>query len=193
MNVMQAFNPDAYAPSSVLSRGRWVKLSVAETGLHRISLSDLRAWGFDDPSKVRIYGYGGERISDILSQENYIDDLPLVQSEMTPRGLVFYAVGSLTRHNETDGTHYHTANPYSSHGYYFISDRDTTEPRAIPSEGQPKSSHSPATSFMASVRHETDMDNPTQSGHMMLGEDFRFTPTRHFSFALPENASKTRR
>lgn len=191
MNVMQAFTPDTYAPSSVLSRGRWVKLSVAETGLHRISLSDLRAWGFDDPAKVRVYGYGGERISDILSQENYIDDLPLVQSEMTPRGLVFYAVGPLTRHNETDGTHYHTANPYSTHGYYFISDRDAPEPRAILSEGQPRPSHSPATSFMASVRHETDMENPTQSGHMMLGEDFRFTPTRHFSFALPGRIEDT--
>lgn len=185
MNVIQAFNPDAYAPSSVLSRGRWVKLSVAETGMHRISLSDLKAWGFDDPSKVRIYGYGGNRIPDYMSRGNYIDDLPMVQSEMTPRGLVFYAVGPLTRHDEEDGTHYHTANPYSTHGYYFISDREPHDSRDIITEGTPGASGTPATTFMASVRHESDLENPTQSGHMMLGEDFRFTPTRQFTFSLP--------
>lgn len=185
MNAMQAFSPDTYAQSSVLSRGRWVKLSVAETGLHRISLSDLKAWGFDDPSKVKVYGYGGKRIPDYMSRDNYIDDLPMVQTEMTPRGLVFYAVGPLTRHDEADGSYYHSANPYSSHGYYFISDRESQKFRNIPTEGRPGTSGAPVTSFIASVRHESDLENPAQSGHMMLGEDFRFTPTRHFSFSIP--------
>ena len=54
--LTRAFSPDTYTESSALSRGRWVKLSVSHTGLHMISLADLRAWGFDNPSKVRIYG-----------------------------------------------------------------------------------------------------------------------------------------
>ena len=51
-----AFSPDAYARNSVLESGRWVKISVASSGLHRISDADLKGWGFVDPSKVRVYG-----------------------------------------------------------------------------------------------------------------------------------------
>ncbi|WP_301747595.1 hypothetical protein, partial [uncultured Duncaniella sp.] len=80
-----AFSPDIYTGHSVLSRGRWVKLSVEQTGMHLIPIADIRAWGFDNPGNVRVYGYGGRRIPDRLSLENYIDDLPMVQSEMTPR------------------------------------------------------------------------------------------------------------
>ena len=34
-----AFATDTYAPSSVLSKGRWVKVSVSTTGIHFISNS----------------------------------------------------------------------------------------------------------------------------------------------------------
>lgn len=81
-----AFAPDTYAASSALAEGRWVKISVSETGMHLISLSDLRSWGFTDPSKVRVYGYGGRRIPDRFTEANYVDDLPVVQSETTSRG-----------------------------------------------------------------------------------------------------------
>ena len=85
-----AFSPDIYAKSSVLKQGHWVKISVAESGMHLVSVSELRAWGFDNPEKVRVYGYGGKRIPDRLSVDNYTDDLPMVQSELTKRGIVFY-------------------------------------------------------------------------------------------------------
>ena len=76
---VSAFSIDTYTDISVLASGRWVKISVAETGLHLISNSDLKKWGFPDPEKVRVYGYGGRRIPDRLSKEQYIDDLPLDQ------------------------------------------------------------------------------------------------------------------
>ncbi|MDE6813200.1 MAG: hypothetical protein K2J28_05145 [Duncaniella sp.] len=61
-----AFPTDVYAPASVLSSGRWIKVSVEESGMHYIPAATLRSWGFSDPSKVRIFGYGGARIYDQL-------------------------------------------------------------------------------------------------------------------------------
>lgn len=183
MGPAQAFSTDTYATSSVLSRGRWVKLSVAQTGVHMISLADLRAWGFDNPSKVRVYGYGGQRIPDRLSRDNYIDDLPMVQSELTSRGLVFYAEGPHTRTTDSRGFIIYTNNPYSTLGYYFISDNEA-EARTIATEGRGAAGE-PGAYFTEAVVYETDAISPAQTGHLMVGEDFRFTPTRKFNIGMP--------
>lgn len=181
--LTRAFSPDTYTKSSALSRGRWVKLSVSQTGLHMISLADLRAWGFDNPSKVRIYGYGGKRISDRFTFDNYTDDLPMLQSELTSRGIVFYAEGPLTPTSDIYGTIFYTTNPYSTLGYYFISDNEAEE-RTIPVEGRPATGQ-PGQYFTETAVHETDAVSPAGSGHLMVGEDFRFTPTRRFTIQLP--------
>ena len=35
-----------YAQQSVLSSGRWIKISTTEKGVHRIDAATLRGWGF---------------------------------------------------------------------------------------------------------------------------------------------------
>lgn len=181
--LTRAFTPDTYTGTSVLSRGRWVKLSVSQTGLHMIPLADIRAWGFDDPSRVRVYGYGGKRIPDHMSRDNYTDDLPMVQSELTSRGIVFYAEGPLTRTTDNSGYISYTTNPYSTLGYYFISDNEA-EARTIPVEGRGATGLS-GNYFTDAAFYETDAVSPAQTGHLMVGEDFRFTPTRKFTLQLP--------
>lgn len=48
----RAFDTSVYASSSVLSSGRWVKVGVSTTGMHLLSVSDLRSMGFTDPDRV---------------------------------------------------------------------------------------------------------------------------------------------
>lgn len=183
-----AFSPDTYARESVMAKGTWVKVSVAQTGMHMISRSDLQAWGFTDPSKVRVYGYGGRRISDRLELDSYHDDLPVVQSVLTSRGLIFYAVGSRSRtYDNGKSVPYYPVNPYSDYGYYFLSDRDGVDGRPMPVEEATATDGTATTSFSETVWHESDLISPAQSGHCIVGEDLRFTPTRKFSFQLPDN------
>ncbi len=188
--VAYGFAPDIYAPSSVLAEGRWVKISVAETGMHLISTADLRAWGFTDPSAVRVYGYGGRRIPDHFTRSNYVDDLPMVQSTVTPRGIVFYGVGPATRIDVSGSQwHYQSLNPYSERGYYFLS--DTGEPmREIPSEGRAPGEKM-ATTFIQALSHELDVTSPIQSGHLLVGEDFRYDKSRTFTFRMPGRVEGT--
>lgn len=180
----RAFSTDLYASSSVLHSGHWVKISVAQTGLHLITDSQLGAWGFSNPSKVKVYGYGGRRLSDQLSAANYVDDLPLVQTERIPRGIVFYGVGPLTETYNSDGTVGCTLNPYTTEGYYYLSDIDTDE-REIPLEGRQGASATPTTTFTEVIHHENELVSPAATGHQLVGEDFRLTPTRRFSLSLP--------
>lgn len=188
---VSAFSIDTYTDASVLASGRWVKISVAETGLHLISNSDLKKWGFPDPEKVRVYGYGGRRIPDRLSKEQYIDDLPLLQSELTGRGIVFYAVGPESWQSTDDGKFVHSLNPYSTVGYYYLSDKDA-DTRIIPTEGgSDLEIEGLADSFVERLYHEVDRVTPAESGHQLLGEDFRFAPSRSFYFQLPGRKAGT--
>ncbi len=186
----RAFAPDTYAPASALAEGRWVRISVSETGMHLVSNSDLRSWGFTDPSKVRVYGYGGRRIADQFTASTYVDDLPVVQSETTARGIVFYGVATDTRIDVAKTQwHYRAYNPYDTKGYYFLSDREA-EPREIPVEGREPQGET-LTVFAEGLFHEKDETSPMESGHLLLGEDFRFNPTRQFKFQMPGRVEGT--
>lgn len=186
-----AFKLDTYASSSVLSSGKWVKISVAETGIHMISDSQLRSWGFSDPSKVKVYGYGGQRIPDALTLSNYIDDLPQVQSVKTSRGLFFYAQGPIKWVSVQTTRYIPTQNPFSSLGYYFLSDRET-EPSDIPVISAGVSSAEPVTSFTGRTFHEVNEVSPGTTGHYLVGEDFRYTPSNTFNFDLPDRVEGTK-
>lgn len=181
--VAGAFDTGLYAPQSVLASGRWVKVSVPESGLYRIPASTLRQWGFSDASRVRIHGYGGRRISDILTESEYVDDLPAIQSQTCSDGsIVFYAVGP-EEWEQSRGFFRRMSNPYSDEGFYFISESDD-EPMAMAATGTPGASN-PATTFTERLQHEQDLVSPGEGGAMLVGEDFRYTPKRSFTFDLP--------
>ena len=66
----------SYANRSVLAEGKWVKVRVSESGVCRMSFSELRNAGLD-PEQVRVFGYGGAQKEQDFSIRN-IDDLPQV-------------------------------------------------------------------------------------------------------------------
>ena len=76
--AMSASATDAghYTSSSVLSSGRWVKIRVNESGIQQITNEQLREWGFDNPSAVTVYGFGGVAGVSELLDESVPDDLP---------------------------------------------------------------------------------------------------------------------
>lgn len=180
-----AFDLSTYADNSRLASGKWVKIKVEQTGMHLITTADLQSWGFSDPSKVRVYGYGGQRIPDAL--KSFTDDLPLIHSEATSRGIFFYAYGPKTWTYISAGYFYHRSNPYSDYGYYYLSDTDETLP-PLEKTGTPEASETPSTTFIERAYHEEDLASPGGTGHVLLGEDFRLTPTQTFKFALRDRA-----
>ena len=110
--------------SSLLSQGRWIKVHVDTTSVHRIPYTLLKEWGFDNPDNIIIAGYGSvERVHSLHSAP---DDLPVLPVSREKEGIYFFAEGdtrvalkpgtSLTPFN----TYY---NYYSSGSCYFIGER----------------------------------------------------------------------
>ena len=65
--MASALNVSHYATQSKLATGKWVKISIPETGVYEITNNELREMGFNNPSSVRLYGFGGNRISEVLN------------------------------------------------------------------------------------------------------------------------------
>lgn len=181
---VSGFSPGFYSEKSALAEGKWVKVKVNEAGMHRIPAATLRSWGFNDPAKVKIHGYGGRRIADLLSEDNFVDDLPETPSVATADGVAFYAVGPLEWVASSGTKNYHGyLNPYSSFGYYFVTESDSARFEA-PLTATPGAS-APVTNAMAFVHHEVETVQASEVGPLFVGESFSATRSRNFSFNTP--------
>ncbi|MBR4971088.1 MAG: hypothetical protein IKY58_04865, partial [Paludibacteraceae bacterium] len=116
-------NAHTFASNSVLSKGKWVKISVKESGLCRISFMQLQQMGFSKPSEVRVFGFGGELLFEDFSQD-YKDDLSEVTLYQDASSIVFYAKGPKNwQYMRGSNNRFDLSiNHYSNYGYYFLTD-----------------------------------------------------------------------
>ena len=113
---------ERYADNSVLREGTWVKICIPKTGIYQLTDDLIRSAGFSNLSKVKIYGYGGGLQPELLTADYLMetDDLmELPTCEVNGRKL-FYGIGPVT----WDDNHQRVRNPYSSYGYYFLTEND---------------------------------------------------------------------
>lgn len=185
-----------YAASSRLSKGRWRKVEVTQTGMQLLPNAQLRSMGFTNPAKVNVYGYGGRRLSQVMHTQDYIDDLPMQPVVRTDEGIVFFGVNTVTW--TTDGgnrsvPYRASQNPYSTSSYYFISDVEPEEEYQMKElTWSPDSTiERHTTTFMERLLHEKDLWAPHNSGEWFLGEDFSQRTSQEFKFKLPDMAFNT--
>ena len=113
---------ERYAENSVLREGVWIKIRIPKTGIYQLTDELVKKAGFSSLSKVKVYGYGGGLQPEKLTEDYLIetDDLKeLPTCEVNGRKL-FYGIGPVT----WDNTHQRVRNPYSSYGYYFLTEND---------------------------------------------------------------------
>ena len=113
-----------YAEHSVLREGNWAKIRVAESGFYQLTDALIKKAGFSNPSKVRVYGYGGALQPEKLTGDylTATDDLKEIPTCTIGGKRVFYATGVVTW-NQGESTE-RTRNPYSDYGYYFLTEAD---------------------------------------------------------------------
>ncbi len=115
---------ERYAEQSVLASGRWAKIRVSESGVYQITESLIRSAGFNDISRIHVYGMGGALIDETLTGASLQahDDLREVPLCLSNGKRLFYAQGPVSwSSNDAD---IRTRNPYSQYGYYFITQTD---------------------------------------------------------------------
>lgn len=191
LNVSEAWGLPLshYAANSALADGNWVKIRVSESGMQYISNSQLKEMGFSNPEKVNVYGYGGRLISDILN-DSQVDDLPCLPIVRTDNGICFFGVNSISwKVNVASATSYkHNQNFYSNDSYYFLSDKEI-ETAPINSVKNPLFANGEEIdSFTERLLHEKELFAPSNTGRVLLGEDFRSNNKQTFSFNLTDQA-----
>lgn len=183
-----ALSPDHYAANSVLAEGRWVRVSVPSAGMHLISTASLKAMGFNNPEKVNVYGTGGRILSYALDEKTP-DDLPLLPSIKTQKGILFYGTDNVTWKADKETIGYsHELNPYSTESWYYLSDREPVSQTGMESVAAPTNNGSVKLpvigTFAERLLHETEIEAPDESGRDLFGEDFRTQKTQSFPFRL---------
>ena len=115
-----------YASHSVLSSGRWAKISVPESGIYQITEELIRKAGLTDINKVKIYGYGGNLQPETLTREYLAstDDLHEVPQCIVGGKHLFYALGPVSWSSNNATTR--IRNPYADYGCYFLTENDST-------------------------------------------------------------------
>ena len=113
-----------YADHSVLATGKWSKIRVPSTGIYQINSELVKKAGFSDINKVKVYGYGGGMQPETLTADYLAetDDLMEVPTCEIGGRKLFYAIGPVT----WDVNNKRIRNPYSSYGYYFLTENDST-------------------------------------------------------------------
>lgn len=186
LNAMKAPATPAerYADHSILRSGKWAKIRVSSSGIHQLTDDVIRSAGFNDLSKVKIYGYGGNLVPETLSEE-YItshDDLQEVPSCTVNGRRLFYANGPVYWKDQSTATR--VRNPYSDYGYYFITQTDAT-PASISVEELAKVAEASFDRYH--TLHEIDNyawyeggRNLVENGTITLGQ------SKNYSLYIPE-------
>lgn len=130
---------ERWAKNSVLATGNWAKIRVPSTGVYQITDALIRQAGFNDLSKVKVYGYGGALHSEQLLDKKIAeyDDLKEVPTVTVNGKKLFHAIGPVSWDSATKTSR--IRNPYSDYGYYFITQ----------SEGEPLSVDSAASCHLS--------------------------------------------
>ena len=177
----------SYAERSVLADGHWVKIRVSESGVCRMSFSELRSAGLE-PSQVRVFGYGGAQKEQDFSKPN-IDDLPQVPVYVGEDYILFYVQGPISW--TYNGSRFaHTRNTYSDFGYYLLSD-DAGDMLLFPEAAAVSGPPTDVTYYSYYQVQDIDSVNlidrtgVSGGGRTFYGEQFAAGQTRTFTFSTP--------
>lgn len=171
-----------YASQSVLSSGKWVKIQVAEDGIYKLTLADLKKMGFSNLDKVAVYGYGGWPLDEDFSK-TYVDDLPEVAVWKNADYLLFYGKGK-RKWEYASSSFVHTNNPYSNYGYYFVTEKETagrTMEKAASADGATLQ----VTTFDDYMVKDDDVVSVNNSGRELYGDSFESTLSRSYTVTIP--------
>ncbi|TNE28231.1 MAG: type IX secretion system sortase PorU [Bacteroidetes bacterium] len=194
-----SFKTNNWAAHSVLANGSWVRMPIAESGLHRVKVSDLSSGGLsivgEPTSALQLYHNPGGKLPQRISDFRY-DDLAQIAIHIEDGGdnvldandmVYFYAEGPHSiDYNASNDRLQHDYNEYSERSYVYAT--VNSQVTGIRVETQPWTGGAvttTSTGFDELQFHELDERNITGTGREWYGEVFDFNLSRTFNFSFP--------
>ena len=174
---------ERYAEHSVLSQGRWVKIGITDDGVYRLTASDLQRMGFADPSRVKLYGYGGHVQDEVIDADTDFDDLEEVPLYRDDRGLLFFGRGLLSwSAPDRNGRSTHRMNTFARQACYFLTEGDA--PQTMETERATASPRTDLDYTPANVLYKKEEYSWYQSGRTFY-EDVNYASANTQTYRLP--------
>jgi hypothetical protein len=192
---------NSYATSSVLSSGNWYKIAITKNGVYKMDLNFLTSLGIDiintDPRNIKIYGNGGQALSERNSDPRYDD---LIENSIMVTGendgifdatdqVIFYGKGphqwKYNSNNTSDLKFSYLKNYYSDTAFYYVTIGSTFGKRIADVSSLDGQENYVSSTFDDYLNHEIDAQNLIKSGREYYGEFFDVTTQYNFSFNFP--------
>lgn len=186
-----------FADKSTLASGKWVRISVPETGVYEITYDQLREMGFSNPQNVAVYGEGGA-----ARNFNFINNLDVaifndnpVQQRVLHKNnkLIFYGYGpeeieasrDITNSYEKIVFKVNGKHLYSDVSYYFLSDCNRVQTVPV-SKIQNHASATEKKIGYTYFYHELDLTQGNEgTGQNFWGENFSTDTPLKFNLTQP--------
>ena len=172
-----------YAPNSVLSSGDWYKIYIREDGIYRLTFDDIRNLGINvnglNPDLIRIFGNGGELLSEAAGTER-IDDLAENAIKVVTANpgvfaqgdyVLFYGKGTRSWNmNPFSSRMEHVSHFYADEACYFVTIGPVPGKRVQQDTDPAGEPNSYSIYYTAYVVHENDNLSLIKSGRKWYGE-----------------------
>lgn len=185
--------------NSVLSAGNWYKIAVSNSGVQKLSYSDLANIGIPvatvDPRNIRIYGNGGGMLPEHVFAPRYDD---LMENAIQVIGesdgkfdqndyVLFYGESpDVWEYNNSDDHFHHKKNIYSNYTYYFITTDLGPGKRILEQSSSTVSPTNTVSSFTDHAFHELDDLNIVKTGRQWFDSPaFDFNTSFDYDFSFP--------
>lgn len=188
-----------YAANSVLSTGKWYKISTTNEGIHIIRKQDLILMGLNpaitDPALVSIFGNGGAPLAENNATPR-LDDLAECAVSVVGGGdgsfddndyILFYAKSHIGwNYNFSTHKYDYKRNNFTDYSFYFVTFdaniglKKRIQPASIVSDPVTKT----VTQYSRYFVYEKERVNLAKSGCDWLGETFDYTTAYSFPFRI---------
>ena len=187
-----------YATRSAMASGEWYKIGLAETGIYKLTASDLTELGINvsqlDPRQIRIYHNGGGVLPELnaTARPDDLVEVPIyVAGESDGRFdnndyILFYGRGPVCWKLDTERMAYtHIQNAYDDYAYAFVV-VGLGQGKRISYADQPTgSANEIVNQFLDYQVHEKDLYNVFRVGRTYYGDKMEYTSTQSFDFTFP--------
>lgn len=205
---VSTFAADVEPANSLFASGKWVKIRVDADGVYQLTDAELLALGFDDPSRVRVYGYSPTLL--LTHNSNLIPaDVIQVPTVRSNGKVAFYAKSNtelepeIWRYEKFKATPNQIADEYakpstvehlrhvfSTGAAYFLSDVDNGTTTLTPIPAPVDDGSAAATTHVSIIHNEKDINHYGVGGAMFLGDAL---PSANASLSYPFTLSKVAR
>lgn len=196
-------NP-TYADRSAMASGDWYKIGLSETGIYKLTYSDLKDLGINlsglDPRTLRIYHNGGGVLPEMNAKPRHDDlvEVPIyVSGEADGRFdqgdyILFYGCGPVGwDYDTTRKVYVHTPNPYDDYAYAFVVTGLGNGKRISEGIAPTGNANVTVTEFLDYKVHEPREYSLFMVGRTYYGDITDGNASRDYTFSFP-NAVSTR-